>query len=244
MTKVLVCWEDRWHGKLDVCVRRALRHLGLSSPELFFDDCRGNGGFVPFVEGDWPRLAQRGLAKSRGPIDFLVCVADADRAHECAPIASHTTEPAGTAAWIERANEAWTTRLRGAATLAGERVFGRFLRWNQESLLIAAHDVDGVLPLLGCRDRAAVVRHLRACKPTSPLDTPDAAFVDQHRKPGRCLEDMLKAVGAPAFKKGGQPSDDALDLASARAVDRLCARVPDLAALARAISERSATPTT
>lgn len=71
MTKVLVCWEDRFHGKLDVCVRRALRHLGLASPELYFDDCRGNGGFVPYIERDWPRLAQRGLPKSRGPRGVL-----------------------------------------------------------------------------------------------------------------------------------------------------------------------------
>src|SRR5262245_61527993 len=114
MTRVLVCWEDRRHGKLDACVRRAIRHLGLASPELFFDDCRGNGGFVPYVERDWPRLARHGLPKSAGPIDRLVCVADADRAHECAPVASHTTEATSTATWLDRANEAWTAVLRAA----------------------------------------------------------------------------------------------------------------------------------
>jgi len=88
-----------------------------------------------------------------------------------------------------------------------------------------------------------VIRHLRSCKPTSPLDTSDIAFVDHHRKPGRCLDDLLDAVGAPPFKKGKQPGDDALELASVRGIDRLSARVPDLAALARFVSALLGAPT-
>ncbi len=132
MTKILVLWEDAYHGALDRCVRRAIQHLGggLTPLELYFDDVRGNGGFTPYVQQDWPIAASRGLAKSRGPIDHLLCVADADRAH------------------------------------------------------------------------------------------------------------LLKAAGARPSKKGAPARDDALDAASRRSIDRLCARVPDLAALADAILAR------
>lgn len=235
MTKVLVVWEDHFHAKLDVCLRRALRQLGLASPELYFDGCDGNTKFHPYLVRDWPKLARSGLPKSGGPIDYLLCVADADCAHDCAPIPPHTSEPATTAAWIARANDAWTAALRQVAPLAPERVFGRFLRWNKESLLLAAHDVDEVLQLLDCRDRAAVTTHLRACAP-SPLGLPDTAFVDSYRKPGGCLAAMLKAASAPPVKKGTPPAESALEEASRRAIDRLCARVPDLAALAAVIS--------
>jgi hypothetical protein len=235
MTRVLVVWEDLFHEQLDRCLRRALRHLGLPSPDLYFDTCRGNTRFPPYLERDWPKAAHHGLPKSRGPIDYLVCVADADRAQDCAPIPSHTREAASTTAWLARADEAWTGTLRKAAPLGAERVFGRFLRWNKESLLVAAHDVDEVLQHLQCRDRAAVNAYLRDCAP-SPLATPDAAFVEHFRRPGGCLDAMLKAAGAPPLKKGAPPLESALGEASQRAIDRLCARVPDLVTLAEAIS--------
>jgi hypothetical protein len=232
MTNVLVCWEDRFHQELDRCLRRALRHTGLlSPPQLYSIDCGGNGGFVPYIKRTWAIAVTRGLPKTAGAIDYLVCVADADRASKCCDI-----EPAEaiTADWIGRANHAWTTKLRTAATMAPERISGQFLRWNQESLLIAAHDVEETLTALGCRNRSLVTKHLQGCSP-SPLQIADAAFVDHFRKPERCLEDMLKAAGVSLPKKGTPPRGDALEAASKHAIDRLCARVPDLAALADAI---------
>jgi len=232
--RALVCWEDRFHEKLDVCLRRTLRHLGLTSPALFFDDCRGNGSFVPYIERDWPKMVHRGLVKSGGPIDYLICVADADRAQDCCSVELPPQE--SSAAWVERANQSWTAVLRAAAPIAPERILGRFLRWNQESLLIAAHDIENAMKHLGCRDQSALIKHLRACNP-SPFTTQDQLFVDHYRKPGKCLDDMLKGAGSAAPRKGAQPREDALEEASKQAIDRLSARVPDLAALADTISK-------
>ncbi len=139
-----------------------------------------------------------------------------------------------TSAWLAEANDRWTAKLRAVATVAPERIHGRFLRWSQESLLIAAHDVDQALASLGCRDPSRVRKHLQACSP-SPLSTPDADFADCFRKPERCLGDMLKAAGAALPRKGAISRDDAIDAASTHAIAKLCARVPDLAALAHLV---------
>ena len=70
MIRVLVCWEDEYHAKLDLCLKRALRSVGDgSSPALFFAGVRGNGSFEPYVRRDWPKAAKVGLPKSGGPID-------------------------------------------------------------------------------------------------------------------------------------------------------------------------------
>jgi hypothetical protein len=239
VTRVLVVWEDLHHDKLDLCLKRAIRHLGIASPQLSFVNCRGNGGFAPYLAQNWLRLSRSGLVKSGGPIDHVVCVADADRAHECCAVPSPTTVTAPTATWLARANEAWTAKLRTPETVVPERVHGLFLRWNQESLIIAAHDVDEALVALGCRDRGQVKKHLGACLP-SPLSTPDVDFADAFRKPERCLEDLVKAAGARMPGKGTPPRGDALEAASSRAIDRLCARVPELPALARFVGGLSA----
>jgi hypothetical protein len=234
MTKILVCWEDRFHDKLDLCLRRVLRrgeHTGALAPELFFDDVRGHGNFEPYVKRDWPKAARHGLPKSGGRIDYLICVADADRAERCCSIEPGRTATAPTAEWMRRANEAWTSSLRNATSLEPEKIFGWFLRWNQESLLIAAHDHEPALHKLGCRDLSPIKKYMRSCNP-SPLDITDDLFVEHYRNPARCFDEMLRAAKINPPKKGSVPRDDVLDELSRSALDRLCARVPDLAALA------------
>jgi len=236
MSKILILWEDEHHQMLDRCLRRALQRLGAPWLELFPVGVRGNGGFEPFVSRDWPKAVQKGLPKSNGPIEFLVCIADADRAHQCCAIEAPPTAPAPTTEWVERANTRWTEVLRSKASLAPERIHGRFLRWNQESLLIAAHDIEAAMKRLGCHDMARITAFLRSCSP-DPLASPDALFVEQYRKAGKCLEDMLKAAGVSPSRKGTPPRRDALDEASRLAMEKLCARVPDLAALAALIRD-------
>ncbi|MCC6558938.1 MAG: hypothetical protein IT372_38920 [Polyangiaceae bacterium] len=236
MTKVLVLWEDAYHGALDRCVRRALQHLGGGAVELYFDDVRGNGGFAPYLASDWPIAATRGLPKSRGPIDHLLCVADADRAHQCCGGPAASTVAAPTQPWVEEANRRWTEALRTATAAGAERVWGRFLRWNQESLLIALHDIDEAMRALGITVMRGVQTYLRGCDP-SPLTIAPDRFVDAYRKPQRCFEELLKAAGARPIRKGAPALDDAIDAASRRAIDKLCARVPDLGDLAGVVRE-------
>lgn len=233
--KILVCWEDRYHGKLDLCLRRAVQMLE-APPELrlFFDDVRGNGGFEPYLKQDWPKAVRVGLPKSQGPMDALLFVADADRVQQCAAVAPPPPAPASTQAWLDAANQAWTERLRAAAPLAAERVHGRFLRWNQESLLIAGHDHPRALSCLGCREPSGVLRYLQRCAP-NPAEVSDALFVDQFRKPGRCLQELLAAGKAAPLKKGDPELDDALDELSRSAMPQLGARITDLTGLASLI---------
>lgn len=235
MTKVLVLWEDAYHGALDRCVRRALQHMG-GAPEieLYFDHVRGNGGFAPYLANDWPIAAVRGLPKSRGPIDHLVCVADADFAHDCCAVSPGHAATSPTLPWVEDANHRWTEGLRARAAVGRGRVTGRFLRWNQESLLIALHDIDDALRALGITAMRGVQAYLRSCDP-SPLTLSPEGFVDAYRRPQRCFDEMLKAAGARPARKGTPVRDDAIDAASRRAIEKLCVRVPDLAALSSTI---------
>jgi hypothetical protein len=242
MTQIVICWEDDDHDKLDKCLRRALRRYAPErpSPALFPDGARGYGNFEQYARSDWSIARLKGVAKSRGPIDYLFCVADADRATECCATIPQAPKGDGTTSeWVSRANDAWTEKLRAAATLEPSRIFGVFLRWSQESLLIAAHDVPGVMEKLGCKRPDLLQAHLRACSP-SPLNTPDHLFPDRFRKAGKCLDEMLKATHAQAAKKGSVARRDALRIAIEEPIDRLCARVPDLAALADRITALAA----
>lgn len=234
----MVYWEDRFHDKLDLCLRRAIRsntapaHAEL---QLFFDDVRGNGAFGRAVRTDWPKLVGKGLPKSAGPIDYLVCVADADKATDCCPIEPAPPPGQSTEAWVKEANKAFTAALRAEASIASERVFGFFLRWSQESLLIAAHDVEATWKRLGCTNLQALQAFITACKP-SPHQISDHDFTDHFRKAEQCLAGLLQAGGAPNSRKGAVPRDDALEEASRAAIDKLCARVTDLAHLATHIA--------
>ncbi len=98
-------------------------------------------------------------------------------------------------------------------------------------MLIAGHDVPAALRYLGCRDSDAVKEHLHRCRP-SPLTLPDEQFTDHFRQPGTCLIQLISAAGGQAPQKNSSLRGDALDEISKSSITRLCARVPDLAALA------------
>lgn len=245
MIRVLVCWEDRFHEALDLCLRRTLQHrraAGLALPEerrLFFDDARGYGGFERYVREDWPRSSCKGLPRSGGPIHHLICVADADRASDCCGEDAPPTLPAATRDWIERCNASWTRRLRGATSVEPLHVHGRFLRWNKESLIIAGHDSAAAMRRLGCRDLTALHRHLTACAP-NPLLAMDEQFTDLFRRPGRCLAELVTAAGGRQPRKSDPTVDDALKEISGSMIARLCTRIPDLIGLAELVESVSA----
>lgn len=237
MIRVVVCWEDRFHDSLDRCLRRMMQHArgGGSDPErlLFFDDARGNGGFVKYVRESWPILATKGLPKSGGAIDHLVCIADADRAEQCCGADPAPVTP--TFDWLHGCDEAWTERLRRDAPIAPERVHGRFLRWSKESLVLTGHDLPTSLKKLGCRDLEAARRHLDGCAP-SPSSVPDDGFADRFRRPERCIQDVVTASGGIAPRKGQPPIDDAIDEISRHHLARLATRAPELVAVAALVN--------
>lgn len=239
MKRVLICWEDAYFDGLARCLRRARRARaqdGAVDPALHSVSVLGNGGFAPYLRRTWPVARVRGIPRSGGPMDYVICIADADRAADCCGIALPPPPPALTDAWTDAANQRWTEQLRREADDDREQVFGRFLRWNKESLLIAGHDVPGALAQLSCRDAVNLRRHLAVCDP-SPLSLDDGAYVHRYRSPGRCLQDMLKAGKGPALSKGDKRLDDALGEIAEGALAALLARVPDLVGLAELLRD-------
>lgn len=239
MTRILVLWEDKSYRMADRCLRRTLRSLldaGTQPPELFHDTVHGNGGFEPLLKRDWPIAMQKGLSNRSGPIEQLICIADADRASSICSIESPPSFPQSTDDWVARANHSWTTKLRSNAPLAPERIHGHFLRWSLESLLIALHDVDSVLSKLACHNREGLTRYLASCEPR-PTKVVDKEFVERFRKPQKCLDNMQDAAGATRAGKGSVPRDDALDEGSRVALDRIKERVPDRVTIAQFVQK-------
>ncbi len=239
MTRVLVLWEDKFYQKLDVCLRRTLRSLpntGTNTLEITPFGVQGNGGFDPFLRNDWPIAARKGFLRSHGPIEQLICIADADCATSVCGIEQPPGFPNPTDAWVTRANDTWTAKLRSIAPLAADRVHGRFLRWSLESLLIALHDVDSALRKLACRNRDALTKFLQSCNPP-PAEVVSGQFVERFRAPQYCLDQMLKAAGATRSGKGSVPREDALDEGSRVALDRLVTRVPDILSIAQFVQK-------
>ena len=88
MTRILFCWEDRFHMALDVALRRAVRHVVGAKPETLAYDrisVRGHGGFQSFIGNDWPLAHTKGfgLTAEGGTIDHVICIADADSVDRC-----------------------------------------------------------------------------------------------------------------------------------------------------------------
>lgn len=65
----------------------------------------------------------------------------------------------------------------------------------------------------------------------------DDLFVEHYRRGSACLNDLMTAGGANPARKGSSSRDDALNEASRVAIDRLLARVPDLANAAGSIRD-------
>lgn len=242
MTRILILWEDKYCQKLDLCLRRILHSLPNASGqpiEITRFGVQGNGGFEPFVRTTWHTAAGKGILKSNGPIDELICIADADRAASVCTIEPPPAFPLTTDTWIGRANQSWTAKLRACATFASDRVHGLFLRWSLESLLIALHDVEPVLKKFDCRDREGLTKYLASCDP-HPNEIAAKDFVERFRAPAKCLDKMLDAAGAPHTRKGSVPREDALEIGSREALDRLKARVPDLVLAAEFVQKIAA----
>lgn len=239
MSRILVLWEDKFYQKLDVCLRRILRSLPTPTTqplEITPFGVQGNGGFEPFLRQEWPIAATKGFLRSHGPIEHLICIADADRASEVCSVEPPPHFPEPTEPWVQRANQAWTQKLRATTPLAPERIHGRFLRWSLESLLIALHDVESVLRKLDCRNRDGLSTYLATCDPR-PTEVASTQFVERYRTPQKCLDKMLEAANAPRSRKGSVPRDDALDEGSRLALDRLKERVPDLVTIAQFVQK-------
>ncbi|MBW2736996.1 MAG: hypothetical protein JRH20_31825, partial [Deltaproteobacteria bacterium] len=181
---------------MDRALRRAVRHLvGSHSICLFPHSVHGYGGFKPFAERVWPKASRVGLPKSGGGIDYLICIADADRAAECCSAPISAAPAIGTRVWVNEASAMWTTELQAMAGASAEKVFGKFIRWNRESLLIASFDHAESQNRLGIPDGVALDTVLDPCDPDPR--TEGVVFADAYQKPVGCFEQCCKAANVP-----------------------------------------------
>ena len=238
--RALLVWEDTYCNKLHLLLKRCYAHLGETVVEIYKDSSNGNSKFDNYIQRSWPIAHRKGLLRS-GPIDYVVCVADADRATSCC----HAVEPPPSPQepvdslnqWITTANTLWTDALRENASLAQDRIFGRFLRWSKESVVAACFDKPDILAELGSVDDDVLKLYLKTCVPAAPAAISDDTFVHQFRKPQECLKSGARAVGIGPLSKSSSAIDIAIEKVSSLYLDTLLRRVPDLKLIAELLGE-------
>ncbi|MBI5538376.1 MAG: hypothetical protein HY898_36975 [Deltaproteobacteria bacterium] len=86
MTRILVVWEDTYFEPMSRFLKKRLsaRIPGAAPPfpVVLFHTARANSNFERYVASTWSNVRAAGLPSSPGPIESLVCVADADRIHD------------------------------------------------------------------------------------------------------------------------------------------------------------------
>lgn len=230
---VVVVYEDEYCEELHRLVKRLRKESGRGGV-LEPATATGTGGF----QRDLPRILRTPLRFPKAPPDLVICVGDADTPAnlvEGAPL-----PPGGaTDRWVAEFEAHWRETLIKKARLSpadGERVRTIVLRWNQESVLVAAP--AAIVDYARRYDREAPVRSLLAACDPSPLGLADAAFVDTYRHPGRCINDLMRAIFPARKYKKGRDNDDILRdhiLPSPERVAEVRARCPDLVRLVDAI---------
>ena len=229
--RIAIAWEDRyWEPLHDVLVRRreANRPAGTTDNIDFLPfPVLGNGNFAPFVADDWPTAHARGFVNKPGPVEHVICVADADALHAHVPaMAPPPSLPADVGGWLTTAEQQFLSHLR-AKSHKPATVHAVLLRWAKESLTLAAYDRPQAADKLGLQiTHTQVQKHLAKCVP-APGSVHDAVFTDTFRLPVTCVDGILTAQGLPAVGKGAF-MDDVIRALSGNDLAVVCARVPDI----------------
>ena len=240
--RVLVLWEDKYFDEWDKLLKRAVRHLDGRPIVIEKDTARCNTGYAEYLKLTWPTARGVGLPRS-GPVDYLLCVADADGTRaicdEVDPAPAVDSPATAFDEWCRKVNEGWTQQLRRTTDLDPDRVFGRVFRWSKESVLTACHDEQfkDVWAKIGKVDPTKLKGFLQECKPGPPATIEDVDLVNQMRKPQDCIRSGFEAVGVEWHGKNDIKVREAIDRASREHIDVLCRRLPDLAELAKTVIE-------
>lgn len=246
MTRVLVVWEDAGWKVLGALTKRLVSTApgGVVDryPTVVGHTTEGNGRFAHYVEVTWPRVRAAGLPVDKGPIDHVVCVLDADRAHELVPaIGAPPKDAASVSAWHSRADVAWSEWLRQRCPADGPAtttVHGLVLRWAKESVVLAGFDQAAAATHLDVSVEHAEVAALlqRECG-IDPRGVADAVFTDTFHRPLSCVDQMRRARNLSPIPKNATAIDDMIRDLTRQSLSIVRARVPDLARLADRIWE-------
>lgn len=256
MQPLLLVFEDSnytpllrfvWRLCLDIAPELACHRR-----HLYPQPAGGDGGFQPFLEKDWPIIANKGI-KHSGPIMRLLCVIDLDKPTKSLGIHSPPAVPENTDEWTDKARGEFEEKLRSWNSVDDSEVHGEALRWNSESLLLAAcfdriqePDVASALMIAGPIDdshKQGFEKYLtQECRlggdPCDPR-TREEEFVHLWRKPGACLDAVIQQFGAAKLAKARTDvRRNAVINACTKQKsdrDRIAARVPDLKRMAERI---------
>lgn len=190
------------------------------------------GGDRNFANVLGPALG-RPLAETKAVPARVIAIADADRPQNL--VAGFRAAPGGAAddAWVLELESRWRAQLIADPRVAPhqERLRVWALRWNKESILIAARSQ------LLRRKRGVAQTVIDACSPAYD-SAPGATFTQTFRDPARCMDRVARSVYGRSYKKGIEGNDltrdIAFDEAARREVDDRC---PDLRRLVDSILE-------
>lgn len=227
--RFLVVWEDAYFDGLSPFIRRRLRAVeaGRTPAHLAFFAAQGNGRFTNIVS-KWSAMRERGLPTDPGPLDHVICVADADRVHEPLHCEAPPKDLAHVPDWHVRTQGRWEEHLRLACEPhLRSTVHGALLRWSKESLALAGYDQPPFREHLNIDVHEARVRKvLEECVP-DPSKVEQAKFTDAFRKPVKCLSTLR----GRDLKKDHPSIDDLLKALAGHYLDVVRSRVPDIDAI-------------
>ncbi len=240
---ILLCWEDEYYQNLERALKRVKNRVPVTDysieRRIYSDTAKGYGGFKQFVNIDWAIARKKGILnpRSRGPIDKLVCIADADRAYECCPKIEKVGVREHSKKWLLEAEDSWTTELRTYTNVDPEHVFGKFIRWNRESIVISCFDQLQVIKRLAAKqvEENTLRSFLENCSP-NPLVLDNTEFTDTYRDPSSCLLAMMKELGHTHPRKNHINVEDALGAFPKKISDELMHRIPDFVSIAELIN--------
>lgn len=245
MARVLVAVEDTYYQPMERIIRRAcesedgvnLRHL------VKFLPVQGDGGFGKFINRDFNIAISGGIPKF-GKVEGLCCILDADSAGRSLGVDKPPIDSAGLEEWHESASEAFRAKLIGWGVPEDFPLHGVLLRWNLESVILATYDrwwEPNALRALGIQATNPSVKweeRLKSCR-LDPRSVEDTEFVSQWRSPGKCVNDLIQALGGGQLAKKDPRRTDLINAVTKHKSDleSILARLPDVAHAAKSISE-------
>lgn len=119
MKSILIAYEDQYHQKLHLLIKRLRRDRGLPGVILEGRSVRGTGGFINEV----PTLLRMPFKQTKAPPDRLVCLADIDRPGNLVPGtqgAPSSDDLAALGRWVREFEVSWHGHLSTELHLSDE----------------------------------------------------------------------------------------------------------------------------
>lgn len=218
MARIIIAVEDLHYGVLDTVLQIIEPRLAgpRRASKYEFFPMKGHGNVEQFLKKDWDRLRDGAFDAYSGTWDRAFVVIDGDRCDRILACGAPPKAPATTDSWYESAQQSALACIARLRPQDAASFLPFVIRWNQESLLLAAFSeivgegpskfIESVLPDRAARE-AAFDKYLSTnCNILGQSVDPrhhgcGTAFVQYWRRPGGCFADLLEAIGSTPFAK-------------------------------------------